>query len=205
MPKGTFYRIPEEKQKRILDAARQQFLSVPYREVSINKIIKQAEIPRGSFYQYFEDKEDLFRFVLQESKNNLFGILAEEIEKSNGDIFQCMENHVDRIVEIVYHDESGKMQMLFSESWIFETILMAVINEKECDGETSLSLLDKIDRSILDVEDEEELALMVSILSAVARDSIGKIFLHKDMDEMQAKRMFKAKVRTLKKHYSRKE
>ena len=71
MPKSTFYRISEEKRNRILTAARNEFLSVPYSEVSINKIIKEAKIPRGSFYQYFEDKEDLFYFMLQEHKNFL--------------------------------------------------------------------------------------------------------------------------------------
>lgn len=205
MPKSTFYRISEEKRNRILDAAKHEFLSVPYNEVSINRIIKQAQIPRGSFYQYFDGKDDLLHFVLEENKNNLFQILTEEIEKADGDLFKGIEKQIDRIVHFVCHDNSGKVRMLFSEPWIFERIWMAVMRENTCDGSLSNKFIDKIDCSLLDVENEEELVLLVSILEAVFKDSIGKILLNGDqLDEVKARQMISAKVHTLKRHYSKK-
>lgn len=56
----TFERLPEEKKDRILKAARAEFIRNPYEKTSINRILKEAEIPKGSFYQYFDDKADLF-------------------------------------------------------------------------------------------------------------------------------------------------
>ena len=41
-----------------------EFSQVPFSQASINRIIKLAGIPRGSFYQYFTDKEDAYRTVL---------------------------------------------------------------------------------------------------------------------------------------------
>lgn len=35
-----------------------------FSEASINRIVKAAQIPRGSFYQYFDGKEDLFSYVI---------------------------------------------------------------------------------------------------------------------------------------------
>lgn len=55
----TFYNLPTEKQERIINAASQEFISCPYEKTSINRIIEQAKIPKGSFYQYFDSKEDL--------------------------------------------------------------------------------------------------------------------------------------------------
>ena len=55
----TFYNLPTEKQERIINAASQEFISSPYEKTSINRIIEQAKIPKGSFYQYFDSKEDL--------------------------------------------------------------------------------------------------------------------------------------------------
>ena len=52
----TFLRLPEEKRNRFLEAAWEEFTSVPFEEASINKIVRRAKIPRGSFYQYFSDK-----------------------------------------------------------------------------------------------------------------------------------------------------
>lgn len=60
MPKNTFYHLPEKKQQRLLDAASIEFSRSTLKDASIANIVKLAEIPRGSFYQYFEDKEDLY-------------------------------------------------------------------------------------------------------------------------------------------------
>ena len=71
MPKKTFHNLPAEKKKKITDAACREFLRVPYEDVSINQIIKNAEIPRGSFYQYFADKDDLFDYIVNTYKEKI--------------------------------------------------------------------------------------------------------------------------------------
>ncbi len=63
MPKETFYNLDEEKKQRILDAAVNEFSEHSYVEVKLSRIIKASKIPRGSFYQYFEDKKDLFLYL----------------------------------------------------------------------------------------------------------------------------------------------
>ena len=57
---ATFERLPEEKRIRIMQAARAKFIRNPYEKTSINRILAEAEVPKGSFYQYFDDKADLF-------------------------------------------------------------------------------------------------------------------------------------------------
>ena len=61
MPKETFLKLPNEKKEKIIKAAQKEFERVPIEEVSIKNIVENAEIARGSFYQYFESKEDLLR------------------------------------------------------------------------------------------------------------------------------------------------
>ena len=87
MIKKTFYNLPYEKRKRITDAVIKEFMERPNEKVSINRIIKTAEISRGSFYQYFDDKVDLIEIItktmFEESSNK-----AKEILKlSCGDLF----------------------------------------------------------------------------------------------------------------------
>ncbi|MFJ7932188.1 TetR/AcrR family transcriptional regulator [Peribacillus sp. NPDC096448] len=43
-----------------------EFSEHGYQESSISSIIKKAGIPRGSFYQYFEDKLDLYKYVVEQ-------------------------------------------------------------------------------------------------------------------------------------------
>ncbi len=63
IPKQTFRRLKKEKQLRIFDAALDEFSNKSFNEVKISSIIKEAKIPRGSFYQYFENKLDLYKYV----------------------------------------------------------------------------------------------------------------------------------------------
>lgn len=63
MPKDTFNNLSEDKKKKIFDAAVKEFSTKRFSEASINQIIKTAQIPRGSFYQYFKDKEDIYLYM----------------------------------------------------------------------------------------------------------------------------------------------
>lgn len=64
MPKRTFFNLPEEKRRRILDCAVDEFAEHGYDMASISRMVAAAGIAKGSFYQYFEDKEDLYGYVI---------------------------------------------------------------------------------------------------------------------------------------------
>ena len=64
MPRETFYNLPEVKRGKVESAAINEFSQYAYDSASINRIIDMAGIPKGSFYQYFEDKKDVYRYVI---------------------------------------------------------------------------------------------------------------------------------------------
>lgn len=76
VPSKTFLNLDNEKKKRIIDAAIDVFASDYYSSVKLSDIIRKAEIPRGSLYQYFSDKKDLYYYI--------FTIIAEEKMKFIG-------------------------------------------------------------------------------------------------------------------------
>lgn len=65
MPKETFFNLPEEKRHQILELAIDEFAANNYRQASISRIVEKAGIAKGSFYQYFEDKRDLYLYLLE--------------------------------------------------------------------------------------------------------------------------------------------
>ena len=68
MPTQRFLKLKEEKKQAILEAAVHEFSRVPYSSASINQIIKGGRhIQGGSFYTYFEDKDDLMRICSEAS------------------------------------------------------------------------------------------------------------------------------------------
>lgn len=66
MPKDTFFNLPEEKRERIIDAAIDEFAAYPYHQARVTVIADQAGIAKGSFYQYFADKKDLFKYLMEQ-------------------------------------------------------------------------------------------------------------------------------------------
>lgn len=65
MPKETFFNLPEEKRTTICQAAIDEFAAHSFEQASINRIVAKSGIAKGSFYQYFENKKDLYRYLLQ--------------------------------------------------------------------------------------------------------------------------------------------
>ena len=64
MPKETFFNLPDEKRKLIISAAIEEFSGAGYNTASINRICRNSNIPKGSFYQYFTDKLDLYAYIM---------------------------------------------------------------------------------------------------------------------------------------------
>ena len=64
MPNQTFFNLPDKKRQTITDLAIAEFANNDYQNASITKIVKQAKIAKGSFYQYFEDKKELYLYLV---------------------------------------------------------------------------------------------------------------------------------------------
>ncbi len=79
MPKNTFYNINPEKRKRIINIAIKEFKDSHYENASINNIIKNAGIPKGSFYQYFENKKDLFEYIIGLVRKEKLNYVTERV------------------------------------------------------------------------------------------------------------------------------
>lgn len=69
MPKQTFLNLPEEKRNVIIDAAINEFAEYGLENGSTNRIVANSGISKGSFYQYFEDKQDVFMYLLTVLEN----------------------------------------------------------------------------------------------------------------------------------------
>ena len=74
MPTQTFFNLPKEKQNKILESAKLEFSNHLYEDASINRIIKNIDMCRGTFYLYFNNKEDLYFYMI--------GLLKEKMKKT---------------------------------------------------------------------------------------------------------------------------
>lgn len=87
MPTSTYFRLPQEKRERLMTACWSEITRVRFADMSVNRIISQAHIPRGSFYQYFADKEDMIRYLLNDMQEYFVQLLRGVLTDSDGDLF----------------------------------------------------------------------------------------------------------------------
>jgi TetR/AcrR family transcriptional regulator len=67
MPKDTFANLPPDKRERFIDEALAEFSAQPYDSASLTRVVARLGIAKGSVYQYFDDKFDLFAWLVEES------------------------------------------------------------------------------------------------------------------------------------------
>ena len=63
MPRPTWANLPAGRRERVLQAAMREFGSRGFSGGSLNVIAKDAGVAKGSLFQYFDDKLDLFAHV----------------------------------------------------------------------------------------------------------------------------------------------
>lgn len=90
MPKQTFFNLSEHKRKKLIDSAEIEFARAPFFEASIANIIKTADISRGSFYQYFQDKDDLYFYLLEGKLKQAKIYFSGLLEKHQGDFIEAL-------------------------------------------------------------------------------------------------------------------
>ena len=98
MIKRTFLNLPEDKRKRIETAIVEEFSEPSDDKISINRIVKRANISRGSFYQYFDDKVDLIEVLLKSFVDRVLQGLNEAALLDRGDVFEVFEQLFEIIV-----------------------------------------------------------------------------------------------------------
>ena len=83
MPHQTFFNLPDKKREAITDLAIAEFSSHDYDSASITKIVKQAKIAKGSLYQYFEDKKELYLYLVDLASKEKLAFLQQASPPEN--------------------------------------------------------------------------------------------------------------------------
>ncbi len=64
MPNQTFFNLSPQKREKIITVAIEEFREYDFSKASISRIVEKAGIAKGSFYQYFSGKKDLFGYLI---------------------------------------------------------------------------------------------------------------------------------------------
>lgn len=178
MIKKTFYNLPYEKRKRITNAVIKEFMERPNEKVSINRIIKTAEISRGSFYQYFDDKVDLIEIItktmFEESSNK-----AKEILKlSCGDLFVMYIKMFDYFGDYSSQKQTMKIMRNIVDSFkANDDLVSEYLKNRFNIALSNNEIYLMVDRQNLKFQDNESVKCLIEILTQVLKNAIFDVFV----------------------------
>lgn len=175
MPRQTFYNLPIEKQEVLIEAGEKEFSRVPLFEASIANIVKEAGIPRGSFYQYFQDKEDFYFYILNQYADEKRKRFIRLLEKHNGNIFYAVSDLCEDLLIRIdrKNDKQFFKNMFLHLDFETERAFLSDMNYSVV-SEQYKEVRDLVDTTILNVKNDEELFHMIQMLLSMMLGNIAR-------------------------------
>jgi len=87
MPKSTFFKLAESKRKAFTHEAYKEFSLHSFEAASITNLVKSLGIAKGSVYQYFEDKNDLYHYLITDANRQMNQLLDKACVYNGEDFF----------------------------------------------------------------------------------------------------------------------
>jgi AcrR family transcriptional regulator len=120
---GKRERTKAQNRAALLGAAREVFAELGYDAAGVRDVIRRTELASGTFYNYFPDKESVFRAVLDESAQEVRRRLravrasARTLESFVGDAYRAWFEFLveDRLMFELLQRNAGTIRQLFGD------------------------------------------------------------------------------------------
>src|SRR5699024_4131494 len=104
-----------QTRNHIMEIALNLFESQGYDKVSVDKIVKESNTSKGSFYQHFPSKSSIFMFRFMEIDDNYvriyeklklkYSLAIERLEAFCFAVLQCIENELGKdLIRVIYSE-----------------------------------------------------------------------------------------------------
>lgn len=204
MIKQTFYNLPKTKRERIYQAIKTEFDRVPLDKISINSIIKEANISRGSFYQYFDDKGDLYDIFADRVMDSIKECFTNTLVKYKGDLFATMEEVMSlHFIKVSQPKAKSQMQKFVPGVSVNAKSILDRICERSITYFNELT--PNIDTRKFSFDNSpEDIRILFEMLMSVSKNAIFYV-LFMDIDTDEAIKIFNKKLKIIKNGCLKKE
>ncbi len=199
MPTESFYKLDSGKRQKIVDAMKKEFSRVPFHEASVNRIVENAGISKGSFWVYFKSKEEAIEYLIESHLEKERKKSKEIFLKNKGDLFQSYLQIFDYLAKCkVNRVEKDLMANVFKN---------LIANDEKCLQKEPGEYLIKetkniVDITNLDIIDDDDLIDFMKLLNYAMRINLLDVMTKKVTLE-HARNRFLRELEILKKGISK--
>lgn len=92
MPKQTFFNLNENKKNKIYKTLVFYFEKNQLKNATVKEIIDLLNLPRGSFYQYFESINDAYFYILENELSDIHISFIKLLKKSDMNLVKALDS-----------------------------------------------------------------------------------------------------------------
>ncbi len=131
MPSERFYNLKSVKRRTFLKMAYKEFALHSYEGASITRLVGDLKMAKGSIYQYFEDKEDLYNYLIEHAADQLVELFDKTcpLPQSDDDLNKWLEKAL--LIQVKFLLAIPSYALLFNK------------NKADFGGINALSLINK--------------------------------------------------------------
>lgn len=178
------------KKEIVIEKARELFTKYGYKKVAIDEIAKAANVTKKTIYTYFEDKESMFRYFINEEleimKENIELIYKEKINFFNkvakSLYYMLTYRKNSSLLKAINYDKDNILSNKFSKDYDKEIINyikekldneIASNNIKKCNSKLMAFVIYKIYLALLfDYEDELDEKEITKEVTLILKDGL---------------------------------
>lgn len=132
---------PNERKRDIMDMAASLFMSRGYEETSINLIVGQLGIAKGTFYHYFKSKEDILEAILEDYLSAYADRISVAVSQGSMNAYEKLmfvfknifsnNNGPEHLTKHVEDNKNARLHQVLDEKFIekFYPIILSVLKQ----------------------------------------------------------------------------
>jgi len=160
MPSKKFFQLDESRKKELINASQLEFATFKYEDASINRIIKKINMPRGSFYLYFKDKQDLYFYILKMYIDKFKTRLIKILKDNKNDLFISLICFYDEITDVFENRRDSIKNIFINMNSEQLSFALPEFVKEELDG----SIVKNFDITNYELKEEEKEILLSIVM-----------------------------------------
>lgn len=192
MPSLKFVNLKNKKKINILESIGNVLSKSNVENVSIVDIADEAEISRGTFYNYFDDKNDAVRTYVEHYLVRFMDYFENCLKENDNDFMVAIRHSYDRIME-VFQNEIYKA-IVKNLRYISEISRIVDIEKKMGDKMHDFVryIHENVDKKKMPVKDIYDTMILIQLTGNVILSSLARLAVGADPKELR--QQFESKI-----------
>lgn len=195
IPRKTYHNLSKLKKSKLFESGFKEFSTYNYYNASINRIVNNASIPKGSFYQYFHDKDEFYWYIINQVLDEQISKYDKLLDGANGNFIKAEEHlffHFAVLLE--NYKYRNLIRNVFDSSYY--DVTNSLISSGGVDYDMIYGLVSQKRAKIVKKMSKEEFIIVFGMMRNILNNSIITL-ISKDLSTKDAIHFYQTQVNFL--------